>query len=137
VSKRNTLASTTGYSARSNRTVILGSAAWPNYGPLPYQPSSRVSDLLALAHELLLPSVYVRLRSLAGGPIVTQLVTLGPGPGDLQARRHDPLADSFRDDRGSRRATAIYPALRRRIARFTLVDIGAISADGGAVVRRS
>ena len=42
---------------------------------LPDQESSRLSDLLRLAHQLLVPSVCVRHRPLAVTTIVTQLVT--------------------------------------------------------------
>ena len=44
-------------------------------GPLPYQESSRASDVLRLIVELPLPSVNVHRRPLVVAAIVTQLVT--------------------------------------------------------------
>jgi len=46
-----------------------------NHGPLPYQESSRASDVVGQVAELALPSVNVHLRPLAVAAIVTQLVT--------------------------------------------------------------
>jgi hypothetical protein len=46
-----------------------------NHGPLPYQESSRASDVLQLGPELPLPSVTVHRRPWAVAGIVTQLVT--------------------------------------------------------------
>ena len=51
-------------------------ATWTlNHGPLPYQKSSRASDLRRLVVDLLPPSVNVHRRPLAVAAIVTQLVT--------------------------------------------------------------
>ena len=46
-----------------------------NHGPLPYQESSRASDVPLLVAELPLPSINVRHRPLTVTVIVTQIVT--------------------------------------------------------------
>jgi len=45
------------------------------HGPLPYQESSRASDVPLLVAELPLPSINVRHRPLTVTVIVTQIVT--------------------------------------------------------------